>query len=213
MGWTSFPDQSHLAPPSGFGQSSHFLPRRFMRMDEGKKDGRTVPSWEGEFHHSEVPTKEAGGVELQAKGLEASSWPTGNTATPRAGKAEPARKGLSYEFTHPAGCLANSGNRCCGLRKTGLRKSPRNSSQDYLWSDNGSVTRASRVAQWTRMLAPKPMTQNPRDERREPAPQSCPLTPTYMPWRSPSPDTYHTCIFAKFEKKQTSREELATLTV
>lgn len=53
-----------------------------------------MPSWKGEFHHLEVPTKEAGGVELQSKGLEASSWPTGNMATPHAGKAKSARKDL-----------------------------------------------------------------------------------------------------------------------
>lgn len=116
---------------------------------------RTVPSWKGEFHHSEVPTKEAGGVKLQSKGLKASSGPTGNPATPRAGKAESPER-VSYKCTHSAGCQAHSGNRCCGLRKTEFQKSPRNSSQDYLWSDNGGVTRATRVAQWTKMLAPKP---------------------------------------------------------
>jgi hypothetical protein len=49
-----------------------------------------------------MPAKEASGAELQCQGLEASSWPTGNTPspTPCAGKALSARKGLFCNSTH-----------------------------------------------------------------------------------------------------------------
>lgn len=92
-----------------------------MCVDEGKKD--TVLCRTDVFlHYSQMPAKEASGAELQSQGLEASSWPTGNTPspTPCAGKAPSARKGLFCNSTPLQAARHSSETDAVGRGETGF---------------------------------------------------------------------------------------------